>query len=92
MNTAAALGAARRLSVDVANLSYRLALLEATHDELREAFYFVGLDGDATPRAVPDLWQRRMVGEDAETRVEVILTDVQADAVTKIITALEQLL
>jgi hypothetical protein len=37
MNTEGALGAARRLAVDLANITYRLALLESGNDLLREA-------------------------------------------------------
>lgn len=45
-----ALGAARRLSVDVANLSFRLALLDTEHDLLRQL---------AMP-LMPGTWKRSM--------------------------------
>lgn len=95
MNTAA-LGAARRLSVDVANLSFRLALAEAIQDEIREVLTAVTDDGTGQKRVNPDLWQRRMAyahgQDDQPTRVEVVLTEEQSVAVIQVLNALEQLL
>ena len=126
MNTtvqnAAALSAARRLSVDVANLSYRLAVTEATQEEIRGLLYYE-VEGGTYQKAIdPDQWQRRTVhaegaipmpgvieapvemtdeqmrqfAEDFRNRprtpIEVVLTADQADAVIRLVSALEQLL
>lgn len=94
--TTAALGAARRLSVDVANLSFRLALAESTQEEVRQALFFEAPGGAPQKRIDPDLWQRRMAyahGQDDEpTRSEVVLTEEQAATVIQVLNALEQLL
>lgn len=84
MNTAAALGAARSLGVDIANLTYRLALTESSLDRLREVFAV-----DGVPRVSPDMWQHRI---NDEKRTEVILTEEQAVAIAEIITTLGELL
>lgn len=84
MNTAAALGAARSLGVDIANLTYRLALTESSLDQLRQVFAI-----DGVPRVSPDMWQHRI---NDEKRTEVILTEEQAVAIAEIITTLGELL
>jgi hypothetical protein len=96
MNTEAALNAARRLSVDVANLTYRLALAEAVQDELRGLLFYEGLDGIPLRRIDPDMWQRRPAdmpeGYDGPVPIQTILTQDQADAAASILHALEHLL
>lgn len=90
MNTAAALGAARSLGVDIANLTYRLALTESSLDQLRQVFAI-----DGVPRVSPDMWQRRNVavgGPVNVTRTEVVLTEEQAVAIAEIVTTLGELL
>lgn len=84
MNTAAALGAARSLGVDIANLTYRLALTESSLDQLRQVFAI-----DGVPRVSPDMWQHRI---NDEKRTEVILTEEQAVAIAEIVTTLGELL
>ena len=125
MNTtvqnAASLSAARRLSIDVANLSFRLAVAEAAHEEIRSLLFYE-VEGGSYMKAIdPDQWHRRtaavpgaaqmpgvvevdqaMTAERAEAvaeafrnrtvRSEIVLTEDQADAIVRLVSALEQLL
>jgi hypothetical protein len=99
MNEAVAQMAARRLAVDVANLTFRLALLEASRDEILEACDPIN----------PDLWVRSVsVGDtpvsghphphgehqhDSGVGLNVLtITGVQADALERLMFALQGLL
>ena len=83
MNTEAATGAARRLAVDVANVTFRLAMLESAQDLIREAVSVIN----------PDMWHRGSIPQASgphDTRF--ILTDEQAMAVINLVTVLNDVL
>lgn len=81
MNGEVAQQAARRLSVDVANLSYRLALADAGRDALTSMVENID----------PQFWQRRMIASTSSVP-EVILTEEQAGAVEALIALIHDLL
>jgi len=91
MNEAVAQMAARRLSVDVANLTFRLAFLEAARDEIVEVCDLLN----------PDLWVRSVsLGDTGVSAAQdsgiglstLTLTGFQADAMERLMVALQGLL
>lgn len=88
--------AARRLSVDVANLSYRLAILESARDEIIEAMDLLN----------PDSWTRSMTPADIEVSAvdvagpneplirlrQMTIVGYQCDALERVLVALQGLL
>jgi hypothetical protein len=81
MNVEAATGAARRLAVDVANVTFQLAMLQASTDMIREAVSVIN----------PDMWLHGQTGiELSETRI--ILTTEQAIAVSNLVAVINDVL
>lgn len=88
--------AARRLSVDVANLSYRLAILESARDEIIEALDLLN----------PDSWTRSMAPVDIEVSAvdvagpneppiglrQMTIVGYQCDVLERVLVALQGLL
>lgn len=89
MTPAVALNAARQLSVDVANLSYRLAIAEATLEEIRGLVFITDPDGNTFSRVDTNMWRRQPVEHGP---AEVVLTEDQAVVAIGIINALNELL
>jgi hypothetical protein len=85
----AAEGAARRLSVDVANLSYRVAMLDSAIEMIREA----------AAQVQPSTWRRGSVAvgpADLEgkqdTMTQAVLTAEQADVIATLIAVIGDVL
>jgi hypothetical protein len=91
--TEIALKAARRLSVDVANLSFRLAVLESERDALHQAV--MGLTPGTWKRAIQPVRQEGLVHDpdDVKTDVEavIVITGEEAMMLETIIQALQDL-
>lgn len=71
MDTNLAIGAARRLSIDVANLSFRLALLESEREAMAQLVM----------QLTPGMWRRSMQAVPREELVEdpdTTMTEVEA--------------
>jgi hypothetical protein len=82
MESTVALGAIRRISVDVANLTGQLALMQSGVEFVRQVANEVR----------PDSWTRAM-GEDAEGHADLVITlrGDQVDAVMRLLAALDVL-
>jgi hypothetical protein len=81
MNEAAATGAARRLAVDIANVTFQLAMLQSSADMIREAVSVIN----------PDMWLHGQTGiELTETRI--ILTTEQARNVANLVAVINDVL
>jgi hypothetical protein len=82
MDIAVALGAVRRQSVDIANLTSQLALALAGIELLQQAMFLVHSDE----------WDKRMVeDDDGQTVMEVTLRGEQYDDLMRVLVAVSAL-
>jgi hypothetical protein len=83
MDLPTSLGALRRLSIDVANLTTQLAITQSSVEVVQQT----------AQTLMPDTWSKQMLSEDGEERqvMQITITGEQAENLMRLLSTIEAL-